>query len=108
MVKDLIHTAYERCEQILRDNMDILHRLAQFLLDNETMDNGQLEALYKGEEVPAASAKSLGQKEEGDKSAREAMIELEAEEQARAAEEAAHKAAEALQETVQQPENSEQ
>ena len=107
-VKDLIHTAYERCEQILRDNMEILHRLAQFLLDNETMDNAQLEALYKGEEVPTASAKSLGQKEEGDKSAREAMIELEAEEQARAAEEAAQKAAEALQETVQQPENSEQ
>ena len=107
-VKALIHTAYERCEQILRDNMEILHRLAKFLLDNETMDNAQLEALYQGEEPPMASAKSLGQKAEGDKSAREAMIELEAEEQARAAQEAAQKAVEAIQETVQQPENSEQ
>ncbi|MBQ4577795.1 MAG: zinc metalloprotease, partial [Clostridia bacterium] len=95
-VKALIHTAYERCEQILRDNMDILHRLAQFLLDNETMDNGQLEAIYKGEEPPAASAKSLGQKEEGDLSAKEAMQAYEAQQQARAAAEAAEKAAQAV------------
>ena len=105
-VKTLIHTAYERCEQILRDNMEILHRLANFLLDNETMDNAQLEALYKGEEPPVASAKSLGQKEEGDKSAREAMLEWEAQEQARREAEAAEKAAQAvqtLQETTEEP-----
>ena len=95
-VKELIHTAYERCEQILRDNMDILHRLAQFLLDNETMDNGQLEAIYKGEEPPAASGKSLGQKEEGDLSAKEAMQAYEAQQQARAAQEAAEKAVRAV------------
>ena len=95
-VKELIHTAYERCEKILRDNIDILHRLAQFLLENETMDNGQLEAIYKGEEPPAASGKSLGQKEEGDLSAREAMQAYEAQQQARAAREAAEKAAHAV------------
>ena len=101
-VKDLIHKAYERCEQILRDNMDILHRLAQFLLENETMDNAQLEAIYKGEEPPTASAKSLGQREEGDKSAREAMQEMENAEKQRLAEEAAQKAVEA----VEQPERA--
>ena len=97
-VKELIHKAYQRCEQILRENMDILHRLAQFLLENETMDNAQLEAIYKGEEPPAASAKSLGQKEEGDKSAREAMQEYAEAEQARLA---AEKAAEVVR-TAQQ------
>ena len=101
-VKALIHTAYERCEQILRDNMDILHRLARFLLDNETMDNAQLEALYKGEEPPAASARSLGQKAEGDKSAREAMQEWEAAEQARLEAEAAEKAAQGVQEIIEE------
>ena len=101
-VKALIHTAYERCEQILRDNMDILHRLAQFLLDNETMDNAQLEALYKGEEPPVASARSLGQKAEGDKSAREAMQEWEAAEQARLEAEAAEKAAQGVQEIIEE------
>ncbi len=96
-VKDLIHKAYERCEQILRENMDILHRLAQFLLENETMDNAQLEAIYKGEEPPAASAKSLGQKEAGDKSAREAMQEYAEAEQARLAAEKAAEVARAAQ-----------
>ena len=97
-VKMLIHNAYANCEQILRDNIDILHRLAQFLLDNETMDNGQLEAIFKGEEAPAASAKSLGQKEAGDLSAREAMQAYEAQQQARAAQEAAEAAAHAVDE----------
>ena len=105
-VKDLIHKAYERCEQILRDNMDILHRLAQFLLENETMDNAQLEAIYKGEEPPTASAKSLGQREEGDKSAREAMQEMENAEKQRLAEEAAQKAVEAVEQLEKTSEGS--
>ena len=104
-VKELIHKAYQRCEQILRENMDILHRLAQFLLENETMDNAQLEAIYKGEEPPAASAKSLGQKEEGDKSAREAMQEYAEAEQARLA---AEKAAEIARTAQQMQDASEE
>ena len=104
-VKELIHKAYQRCEQILRENMDILHRLAQFLLENETMDNAQLEAIYKGEEPPAASAKSLGQKEEGDKSAREAMQEYAEAEQARLA---AEKAAEVVRAAQQMQDASEE
>ena len=104
-VKELIHKAYQRCEQILRENMDILHRLAQFLLENETMDNAQLEAIYKGEEPPAASAKSLGQKEEGDKSAREAMQEYAEAEQARLA---AEKAAEVVRAAQQVQDASEE
>ena len=81
-VKGLIDRAYQRCEQILRDNLDILHRLARFLLEHETMDNTQLEAIFKGETPPEASAKSLGQKEEGDRSVREVMGEPEAQQPA--------------------------
>ena len=81
-VKGLIDRAYQRCEQILRDNLDILHRLARFLLEHETMDNAQLEAIFKGETPPEASSKSLGQKEEGDRSVREVMGEPEAQQPA--------------------------
>jgi len=102
-VKELIHKAYQRCEQILRENLDILHKLAQFLLENETMDNAQLEAIYNGQEPPAVSvSKSLGQKEAGDKSAREAMAEYEAEQKARAEAEAAEQAAKLAAEAAQQ------
>ena len=49
-----------------------------------------------------ASARSLGQKAEGDKSAREAMQEWEAAEQARLEAEAAEKAAQAVQEIIEE------
>ncbi len=108
-VKGLIDRAYQRCEEILQENMEVLHRLAQFLLENETMDNAQLEALYKGEEPPAPAARALGKKQEGDQSAREAMAEWNAAEEARKTEEkkkaeaAAKKAAELAQELQAPP-----
>ncbi len=102
-VKALIHGAYDRCEQILRDNMEILHDLAKFLLDNETMDNGQLEAIYNGQEPPAAAGRSLAQKEDGDKSASEHQTEDAAAQAARAAEAAAEGAAQAVQEIAEEP-----
>jgi hypothetical protein len=42
---------------MLRDNLDLLHRVAGFLLKHETMDGTQFEALFNGQEpvveVPA-------------------------------------------------------
>ncbi len=85
-VKALIDQAYARCEQLLRDNMDILDRLAAFLLQHETMDNAQLEAIFKGETPPEhSSAVPLGQRQEGDRSANEVMSQLEKAEEKSAA-----------------------
>ena len=80
-VKRLIDEAYARCEQLLKSHEEILHRLAAFLLEHETMDNAQLEALFKGE-TPAEEAKSepLAQQREGDRSANQVMAELRAQE----------------------------
>lgn len=91
-IKSIVSEAYARCEQILTDNIDILHRLAAFLLEHETMDNAQLEAIYNGETPPEEiTAKPIGEKREGDLSAREAMASAAAEE-ARLAAEAAQTA----------------
>ena len=80
-VKRLIDEAYARCEQLLKSHEEILHRLAAFLLEHETMDNAQLEALFQGE-TPAEEAKSepLAQQREGDRSANQVMAELRAQE----------------------------
>ena len=79
-VRSIIDNAYVRCEQILTENIETLHRLAAFLLEHETMDNAQLEAIYRGETPPEEStATPIGQKGEGDQSAREAMAQLAAE-----------------------------
>ena len=80
-VKKLIDAAYARCEQLLRDNMDILDRLAAFLLQHETMDNAQLEAIFKGETPPEHSTvEPLAKRQAGDRAAQEVMAELAKEE----------------------------
>ncbi|NLA86608.1 MAG: ATP-dependent zinc metalloprotease FtsH, partial [Clostridiales bacterium] len=38
-IKTMIDSAYKKCEQILMDNMDILHLTAEYLLEHEVMDS---------------------------------------------------------------------
>ena len=44
-VRELINRNYERAEQILRDNMDILHSMKDALMKYETIDAGQIDDL---------------------------------------------------------------
>ena len=39
---------YEKAKKILSDNMDALHKLAQALLEHETIDGPEVEMLVKG------------------------------------------------------------
>ena len=103
-VKRIIDTAYTRCEQILQENIEILHRLAAFLLSHETMDNAQLEAIYRGETPPEDSTtKPIGEKQEGDRSAAEVVAEDARLERDRLEEQAKDAAAD-LYRQLQQPE----
>ena len=51
-VRNIISVAYEKTEKILTDNMDRLHKVAEFLFHNEKMDGQQFEKIMKGEEEP--------------------------------------------------------
>jgi len=44
-VKDIINKNYQRAEQILRDNMDVLHTMKDALMKYETIDAGQIDDL---------------------------------------------------------------
>ena len=44
-VHGLIHTAYDTAKQLLRDNMDVLHKLADLLLEEETVMGKTLDDL---------------------------------------------------------------
>jgi cell division protease FtsH len=44
-VSDLIHTAYQRSKQILEDNLEILHKLAELLLEKETVMGQELDEM---------------------------------------------------------------
>lgn len=50
-MRKLIDTAYNRAEELLEDNVEKLHRIAQALLEKETIDAKEFEALFSGEEI---------------------------------------------------------
>ncbi|MDP1975828.1 MAG: ATP-dependent zinc metalloprotease FtsH [Alphaproteobacteria bacterium] len=50
-VKLVIETAYKRAKQILTDNIDKLHLLAQSLLEYETLSGEEIDALLRGEKI---------------------------------------------------------
>lgn len=52
-VRVFIDRNYERAEQILKDNMDILHAMTDCLMKYETIDTWQIQALMNREEPPA-------------------------------------------------------
>jgi cell division protease FtsH len=51
-VKRIIQGAYDKAKQVLQDNMDLLHAVAQALLDRETLTREDVEMLQRGEKLP--------------------------------------------------------
>ena len=58
-VKRIIDEAYLRCQTMIRENREILDRIAAFLLEHETMDGSQFEAVFRGE-TPDTEMKPMG------------------------------------------------
>ncbi|MGE5430625.1 MAG: ATP-dependent zinc metalloprotease FtsH [Syntrophomonadaceae bacterium] len=51
-IKRIIVTCMERAENILTENLDILHRLALVLLEREILDSDEIDKIIRGEELP--------------------------------------------------------
>ena len=51
-VKRIVEEAHSRCRKLLEDNLDALHRIAQALLDRETITGDDLELLMDNKELP--------------------------------------------------------
>ncbi len=49
-VKSIIDSCYERAEEILKENMEVLHKCATLLLEKERIDREEFEKLFAGEE----------------------------------------------------------
>ena len=60
-IDNLIDRNYNRARKILNENIDILHRLAEFLLEKETVTGSELDDLIRaarpGIELPASESK---------------------------------------------------
>ena len=48
-VRNIVNTAYEKASQLIRDNIDILHSLAQALLERETLDGEEIDKIMEAE-----------------------------------------------------------
>ncbi len=62
-VKGIVLSCMERAEKILRDNIDALHRLANALLERETLTGEEIDKIIKGEDLPPVQKKANGQDE---------------------------------------------
>ena len=51
-IKVLLDNAVEHARRVLTENMDVLHAMANALLERETIDRGEVELLVAGKELP--------------------------------------------------------
>jgi len=72
-VKAIILKAEKRAEKILRENIDVLHRLSKVLLEREILDAAEIDMIIRGEELPPIKTKKNG--EEAEKEALEKAVE---------------------------------
>jgi cell division protease FtsH len=52
-IKAIIHYCYNQAQEILKKNIDLLHRMAEALLLHESLDKDQIHLLMNGETIPA-------------------------------------------------------
>ncbi|MEN3038580.1 MAG: ATP-dependent zinc metalloprotease FtsH [Candidatus Kryptonium sp.] len=62
-VKRIVTSCMERAEKILLENIDALHRLANALLERETLTGDEIDKVIKGEDLPPIQKKINGQNE---------------------------------------------
>ncbi|MBR4742233.1 MAG: cell division protein FtsH, partial [Desulfovibrio sp.] len=51
-VKKIVNEAHERCHVLLKENLATLHRIAEALLERETISGEELDLLMKNEPLP--------------------------------------------------------
>lgn len=58
-VRKLITEAYETAENLLNENLELLHKTSKILIERETIDGEELKALINGEELPPISKMAM-------------------------------------------------
>jgi cell division protease FtsH len=69
-VREILDERYQVARHIIQENLDILHRLAQALLEKETLDADEIERIIRGEwsggGPPNGGGNSSGEDQEGE------------------------------------------
>lgn len=93
-IRDIIEAAFTQAELLLTENMDKLHKIAEVLLEIETLDANQFEELFTGEKTAEEVIEEVHEMEHTKAEANR----VEAEESAEAEKEAARQMAQLLKE----------
>jgi cell division protease FtsH len=56
-VREIVEKNYRRAKELLNSNIDILHSMAQALLDHETLDKDEIDLLMKRVQLPPKASK---------------------------------------------------
>lgn len=51
-VKAILVKASNKAEELLKDNIELLHKVSKVLLERETIDGEELDMIIRGEELP--------------------------------------------------------
>lgn len=51
-IRSIINSAFDRAIKILSDNMDVLHKLSEELLEREILDGEEIDRIIRGETLP--------------------------------------------------------
>ncbi len=52
-IRKIVNTSMSRAEKILRDHMDLLHKLSKELLERESLDSSEIDIIINGGDLPA-------------------------------------------------------
>jgi cell division protease FtsH len=63
-VKRIVTEAYDRARKLVQENLVILERIAKALLEHESLDGPDLDALFAGKDIPARWPKTPSAKAE--------------------------------------------
>ena len=58
-IRKILLTASDKAENLLRENIDMLHKTSQILLEREVLDGEELDMIIRGEELPMISNHKL-------------------------------------------------
>jgi len=78
-IRSIIEEAYAKTSELLSENMDKLHMIAEGLLELETLDAEQFERLFNGESVEVLKAEYDAKRSQQQKEREEARIKAEKE-----------------------------
>jgi cell division protease FtsH len=65
-IKAIVNASMERAQQILKDNIDVLHKLSKELLEREILDSEEIDKLMHGEELPPVVKEGNGNSDNPD------------------------------------------